>query len=324
VSRTSFRLGLVGCGRLAELGYLPAVRALGDVQLVAVADPDTGRARHVADLVAGAAGSRPAIHVDAAALVAAAELDGVVLASPAFAHLDDAAAAAAHGVPTLVEKPPAPDLAGTRALAALDPAPWVGFNRRFDAGAAAARGRVPRSGLLNLDVAIAYRRQSWGAVVVHDDVLSDLGPHLVDWVRWFSGDEVVAARSLRVTQDLAEAVLVLRAGGRAVVRAAADHLHEEHVEVRDVNGVRLARHRVGGPVGAVLGRVKPGPHPLAASLAAQLEAFVAATRGVAPPDLGTAADGVAAMAVIDAVRTSSQHGGALTPVPPTDDSPRSP
>jgi predicted dehydrogenase len=323
VSAAAFRLGLVGCGRLAELGYLPAVQGVGGVHLVAVADPDAPRARHVAELVAAATGTRPVVHADAASAVAAGGLDGVVLASPAHAHLDDARAAAEHGVPTLVEKPPAPDLDGTRALAALDPAPWVGFNRRFDAGAAAARAKVPREGVLNLDVAIEYRRQSWDAVVVHDDVLADLGPHLVDWVRWSTGDEVVEVRSLRATHDEAEAVLSLQRGGRAVVRAAADRVHHEHLEVRDVNGVRLARHRVGGPVGALLGRVKPGPHPLAASLAGQLAAFVAATRGAAPPDLGTAADGVATMAVIEAIRSSAARSGATTPVPPTDHRPRS-
>jgi predicted dehydrogenase len=46
------------------------------------------------------------------------------------------------------------------------------------------------------------------------------------------------------------------------------------------------------------------------TLAAQLEAFAAAVRGEAPPDLATAADGIAVMRVIDAARRSHSDGGA--------------
>ncbi|MGH3810959.1 MAG: hypothetical protein ACRDUV_00695, partial [Pseudonocardiaceae bacterium] len=44
------------------------------------------------------------------------------------------------------------------------------------------------------------------------------------------------------------------------------------------------------------------PHPLVASLTAQLEAFARAVRGAPEPTLGRAADGLAVMATIDAVR----------------------
>ena len=39
--------------------------------------------------------------------------------------------ATAAGVPVLVEKPPAPDLAGAADLVPLSPTPWLGFQRRF-------------------------------------------------------------------------------------------------------------------------------------------------------------------------------------------------
>jgi predicted dehydrogenase len=63
-------------------------------------------------------------------------------------------------------------------------------------------------------------------------------------------------------------------------------------------------------------RGRTSPHPLAVSLAAQLDAFAAAVRGDDPGDLATADDGLAAMAVVDAARTSAAAGGA--PVPVTD------
>ena len=53
---------------------------------------------------------------------------------------------------------------------------------------------------------------------------------------------------------------------------------------------------------AVLGRLRPGPHPLVESLTAELEAFARTVRGDPDPVLGRAADGVAVMAVLDEVR----------------------
>lgn len=295
---TPLRLGLVGCGRLAELGYLPAAGRTSAVELVAVADPDPARRSRLASLGGDARRGRLAAFASARELLG--EVDAVVLASPAPAHLDDAVAAAEAGVAVLVEKPPAPDAAGAAALAALQPAPWVGFNRRFDTQVQAVRDAVPATGDLSLTLRLHYRRASWGAAAVDDPVLLDLGPHVVDLARWLTGSEVVRVAHADLSHDRASIQLELERG-TAWLDLAADRLHRELIEVR---GTTVARHEVGGPVAAVTGRLLPGPHPLVASLAAQLDAFARAVRGEPAPDLGTAADGVAVMTVLD---------GALAP-----------
>jgi predicted dehydrogenase len=303
------RVGLVGCGRLAEVGYLPALAAAAGVRLVAVADPDPLRRTHLA----ARSGLPVTIHADAAELLGRATVDAVILASPAAVHLGDAELAADARIPTLVEKPPAPDLATATELAALSPAPWIGFNRRFDPGARAARTAVPAAGPLELGLGLSFRRPSWRAHTVHDDALLDVGPHLVDWVRWLTGTEVTEVTTSQLTDERAQMTLTTRRG-RAEVALAADRLHAEHLEVRDGRGHRVARHRVGGPVAAVLGRFRPGPHPLVTSLTAQVEAFAAAVRGEPAPDLATAEDGRAVMAVLDAARASAAAGGHATAV----------
>lgn len=307
------RVGLVGCGRLAELGYLPALGRTGDLRLVAVADPDARRRRRLATLAGDAASGPLADFASADDLLAGTAIDAVVLASPAAAHLRDAAAATAAGVAVLVEKPPAPDAAGAAALAALDPPPRIGFNRRFDPAVRAVREAIPDDGDLVLDLGIHYRRQSWGAHAVHDDALSDLGPHLVDWARWLSGSEAFAVRAVEISPERATIEVEL-GRGRARLRAAADRLHREQIEVRDPAGTLLGRHRTGGPVAAIAGRLTPKPHPLVVSLAAQLDAFARAVRGETVADLGTAADGLATMVVVDAVRASAADHGRTRPV----------
>jgi predicted dehydrogenase len=95
VSSGDVRIGLVGCGRLAERGYVPALSEADGVQLVAVADPVSERCAAVAPGVAQFA--------SAAAMVGSSALDALILASPAAAHLPDARIAAAAGLHTLIE-----------------------------------------------------------------------------------------------------------------------------------------------------------------------------------------------------------------------------
>jgi predicted dehydrogenase len=311
MSARVLRLGIVGCGRLAEFGYLPALAGLDGLTLVAVADPDPARRAHVGRL-AGAQASVQGFS-GARAMVEGSHLDVAVVASPVGAHLDDARALAGARVTTLVEKPPAPDGAATRALAAMDPAPWVGFNRRFDAGARRLRDVVPPSGDLDLDVAIHYRRSSWRAHAVHDDALLDLGPHLVDWATWVSRSAVTAVGDATIERDRAACTLTL-ARGRARIVAECDRPHREVIDVRDSTGARVGRHTVGGIGAGLRARVVRGPHPLVASIAAQLSALAEAARGGTTGSLATADEAASVMAVIDAARISGAERGRTVPV----------
>jgi predicted dehydrogenase len=300
------RIGLVGTGRLGEDGYVPALAAAAGVQLAAIAEPDPGRRGRVAD-----AESVPGF-ASAEQLLAAGEVDALVLATPAAAHLADARLAASAGLPVLVEKPPAADLAEAVELAGLEPTPWIGFNRRFDAGVAELRAAVPRDAEVGVILEISYRRGGWGAHTVRDDALADLGPHLVDLARWLTGADVTEVRRAVVTPERAEFDLGLGAA-RARIRCVTDRPHHERIEVRHRDGGLVGRLVRGGLIAAVRGRLgPPGPHPLVASLTAQLEAFAGAVRGVTAPTLGTADDGVAVMAVLEVVRSAARAGGRST------------
>ncbi|HWM58824.1 MAG TPA: Gfo/Idh/MocA family oxidoreductase [Pseudonocardia sp.] len=297
------RVGLVGGGRLAEVGYLPALRAAQGVRLVAVAELDPARRRRVATL-----GELPDGYPDAATLLADAAIDALVIATPAAAHLADARLAAAAAVPTLVEKPPAADLAEAGQLAELTPAPWIGFNRRFETGIARLRATTPPGGEVGLRLEIGYRRSGWGAHSAADDALLDLGPHLVDLARWITRAEVTDVRRATVSPGRAGFDLVLGAA-RARIRCATDLPYRELIEIRHRDGTRVGQHRRGGLVAAVRDRIRPpGTHPLVASLTAQLEAFARAVHGAPEPTLGRATDGLAVMTVLESVRAAAGRG----------------
>jgi predicted dehydrogenase len=74
---------------------------------------------------------------------------------------------------------------------------------------------------------------------------------------------------------------------------------------------------VGGPIALVRGQLPFGSEPpaLVVSLAAQLTAFADCVQGRDAGALATAADGRAAMQVIDAVRAAATGRDRSSPVP---------
>jgi predicted dehydrogenase len=310
MSAPAVRAGLVGAGRLAERAYLPAFALAEGVELVAIADPVIERCRAVAP----AARAYP----DLESLLVAGELDAVIIASPAEHHVAHAAAVAARGLPALVEKPPAPDLEGARALAEIDGVrPRLGFNRRFDRGLRTLRARIGEGGVIATHALFHAPIAEWRAHTRSDDALLDLGPHSIDLVRWLSGTEVEQVRATALNAERAVLELVL---ARGVATVQIDHraAYREALDVVLAGGRRLRWSLPAPPALRLRARLDPraAPDALTASLARQLEAFAAAARGGDGGPLGRAADGVAAMAVIAAARASARAGGRWQPVEP--------
>lgn len=296
----ALRLGMIGCGRLAELGYGPAAHAAADFELVAVSDPDRTRRGLLARRTGATA------HATAAALLAAGPLDGVVVCSSPEHHEEAADAVAAAGITALLEQPPSPDVAGSLRIAALSPAPWIGFSRRFDQGLKLA-GRVPAFGDLQLRLVLHYRRKSWRPISRDDDALLDLAPHLIDLALMLTGAAPIAVRAQSERERAGIELATTRA--RVRIECATNRSHRELVEVRDAVGRRVVRVVRGGSVRWVAGRLSPGGRPLVQSLTRQLEAYARALRGEDPGPLATAAEGAATMCVLDAARRSDALGG---------------
>jgi myo-inositol 2-dehydrogenase / D-chiro-inositol 1-dehydrogenase len=295
------RVALAGCGRLTERGYAPAFRRALGVHLVGVADPYPERCSGAAPGVSA--------HPSLDALLAAEEVDAVVIATPTAEHLDGARIAAAHGLPVLVEKPPAKRVADALLLDELDPAPWIGFNRRFDPRLRALRDELVDCNdvELRLDLHAAIGR--WRAHVPHEDALLDLAIHLFDLARWLTGEDVGQVRTLGLTEHRVEAELRL-GGSRARISCAADRPWIERVVACRAGGRRI-RFTRGGIPRIVLSQLGLGrsPDALVTTLTGQLEALANEVRGSEPTPLARVVDGLAALAVVEAVRESHRRGG---------------
>jgi predicted dehydrogenase len=300
------RLGIAGCGRITERGYVPAALMAEGVEIAGFADPERERRERCRELWAEGGAEAPGF-TDLASLLATVPLDLLVVAAPVDHHLPLAEEAAAAGVRSLIEKPPAPDLETAQRLTALDPSPLLAFNRRFLQGAV-LRESIPAEGWLELDLELRFRRQAWGAHEARDEALLDAGIHLIDLAQHLSGAAPIAVRRATIEPERASLELEL-ARGRARIGCATDRRYREAVVVRDRSGRPLARSSVGA-IGTRLAILAGRPQPLLLSLQRQLEAI----KDHRP--LATARDGVAAMAVVEAARRSAELGGAEVTVAP--------
>jgi predicted dehydrogenase len=307
------RIGIAGCGRIAERGYVPAALAASGVEIAGFADPDRERRESCRRLWSQNGDDAPGF-ADTASLLAAVPVDLLVVAAPAGHHVTLAAEAAAAGVRSLIEKPPAPDLDGARQLAALDPQPLLAFNRRFLQGVE-LRDSIPAQGWLELDLELRFRRDQWGAHEARDEALLDAGLHLIDLACDLTASAPIAVRRVEIEHERASLELEL-GRGRARISCATDRSHREAMKIADRSGKALARSTWGG-IGGRLAGLTGRPEPLVVSLTRQLEAVGVSLMD--PPHfvqqghphcLATATDGVAAMAVVEAARRSAELGGA--------------
>ena len=262
------RIGMIGPGGMgqAHIDRIHTVIAGGHV--VAVCDVDEVRAKEVADRIGGT------VHPDSQSLIAAHEVDAVMICSYGPAHEADVLACIAAGKPVFCEKPLTPTAAAALRIMEAEQAAGrrlvtVGFMRRFDRSYRQMKELLD-SGELGeiLMVHCAHRNPTVPEIYTWDMAINDTAIHEIDTMRWLLGEEFVSARvdkpkktSLRFAhlQDPLVLVLETETGVRvddeifvnaqfgydirceAVAEKGTVSLGDQHViEVRDGAGHRNA------------------------------------------------------------------------------------
>ena len=192
------RLGLAGLGSMGK-NHLRVISSHPETTLAAVADPDA------ASLEAAVAQTGARGFEDPLAMIAQAELDGVVIAAPTTAHVALALAAIERGLSVLVEKPLAATvedgLAIVSAARKSKVRVQVGHVERYNP-AVLEMGRLLRAGWLSTIYAITSRRAGPFPARIRDvGVTVDLGTHDVDMLSWIAGE-----RPVRVYAETAQRI----------------------------------------------------------------------------------------------------------------------
>ncbi len=324
------RLAVVGLGRVFERFHLPALTRSADAQLVTAWDADERRrawARQRLPRVRAAGDFAEALEDGAEALL---------LLTPPASHAELACAALGAGLHVLVEKPMALDRAQGAMMADAASAArrrlHIGFTRRFREPYRRLKARLPSlDASAEVDFQLRFPSSSWGArtAFLGDDhagggVLDDVLSHQADLLRWLLGASPSRVRVTGHAKAGLQCELEFPAG--TVVRCGAAHgSYREWLVVRlagtafaasgstfDAGGSVAARWRRGlaalsDRAALAAARALGRPNVTHRSFEAQLRDFLAAVRGRAASGAGPA-DGLAAIAVVEACRRSMSSG----------------
>lgn len=201
------RIGLMGCGTVANYGHLPALQAQPDLSLHALYDPDAARLQATQERF-----DVPKAATDLAAFFDSG-VDAVTITSPAPCHLANLQAAADRGLPVLCEKPLAMTEADSQRMVETAEGAGIqlftGFTARFNPVSGAIRKllgekAIGRVGALRLIYIWGchgkyetgpdgqQQEQARRAGRMHEGgPLVDCGVHDIDLARWWLGSEVV-------------------------------------------------------------------------------------------------------------------------------------
>jgi predicted dehydrogenase len=342
------KLGVIGCGRIAQVAHFPALEKADGVEVVVVCDPS----EQVARAVAGRYGIGSYV-ADAAQVFENPQVEAVLIAVPDRFHRELAEAALRAGKHVLVEKPLASNVDEARRLVELQAETGltlqVGSMKRHDPGLSFARdfvaaGRLGevrsfhawyRIGTIRPGVEATLFPRTFADEQVRQVeagfkadraryLLATHGAHIFDTLRYLLGaDEVgsVTVAHREFGRDQAWNILVTLSSGAVgtigiVVDVPGDGA--EGIEVFGSEGqLRVDTHfpffRRASDVWAYNAAAGSATVPVFADTdpyERQAEAFVRAVRGevVAQPD---ARDGLEAVRLIAAVAESAESGAEV-------------
>ncbi len=195
------RLGIVGAGAIAQVGHLPALKRMKDIEIVGICDNDLPKARALADRF-----DIPAAYDDLAELVEYDQADAVLVCTPNHLHESHIQAAVTAGMHVFIERPFALTAAGATKLTKLaqkkDRVVMVGANHRYRPDIQQIRSFMQSGELGELESIRAWwflSRSGRGSLgwrqkreLSGGGAMLDLGLGLLDMSLWLAGFPDVA------------------------------------------------------------------------------------------------------------------------------------
>jgi myo-inositol 2-dehydrogenase/D-chiro-inositol 1-dehydrogenase len=211
----AINVGVIGTGNIGQDHIRRIARSLSGARVVAVTDIDSARAEKIAkDLGARAetAGQN---------IIAAEDVDAVIVTTIGSTHEEFVSAAMAAGKPVFCEKPLATTAAACMRILDAEVAfgkrlVQVGFMRRYDAGYRLLKDVVTKGRIgAPLIAHCAHRNPAVGDDYTTDMAITDTVIHEIDTMRWLLDDEYVSAQVLypkktsKASKHLADPQIVL-------------------------------------------------------------------------------------------------------------------
>ena len=193
----TLKIGVIGTGMIGRDHTRRIQQVLAGAEVVALSDVNQASAASVRDDLA----PKARLYDTGEALIAAPEVDAVLVTSWGATHEPYVLAAIAAGKPVFCEKPLATTAAGARRIVDAEVAAGkrlvqVGFMRRYDAGYVALKAAVEQHTGAPILVHAAHRNPAVPEAYVTPMAIHDTLIHEIDVFRWLLDDDYASARVL--------------------------------------------------------------------------------------------------------------------------------
>ena len=323
----TLRFGLLGAGRIGKV-HAKAVTGNPKAKLVAVADAMAPAAQAIADQYGCDVRT-------IAPILAASDIDAVVICTPTDTHADLIEQFTNAGKAVFCEKPI--DLSLDRVKACLKVVRankgtlMVGFNRRFDPHFMAVRAEIDKGSIGAVEMVTITSRDPGAPpldyIARSGGIFRDMTIHDFDMARFLLGEEVAEVSAMAAVlvdpaigkagdSDSVQVMLKTATGKMALISNSrrATYGYDQRIEVHGSKGVVSAENQ--RPVSIELangsGYTRPPLHDFfmtryTEAYAAEIAAFIEAvgTKKAAAP---SGEDGLAALALAEAALLSVKEG----------------
>lgn len=326
----TLRFGLLGAGRIGKV-HAKAVTANPKAKLVAVADAMAPAAQAIADQYGCEVRS-------IAQILAASDIDAVVICTPTDTHADLIEQFTDAGKAVFCEKPI--DLSLDRVKACLKVVRankgtlMVGFNRRFDPHFMAVRAEIDKGSVGAVEMVTITSRDPGAPpldyIARSGGIFRDMTIHDFDMARFLLGEEVAEVSAMAAVlvdpaigkagdSDSVQVMLKTATGKMALISNSrrATYGYDQRIEVHGSKGVVSAENQ--RPVSIELangsGYTRPPLHDFfmtryTEAYAAEISAFVDAV-GAKTAAAPSGEDGLAALALAEAALLSVKEGRSV-------------
>jgi len=326
----TLRFGLLGAGRIGKV-HAKAVTGNPKAKLVAVADAMAPAAQAIADQYGCDVRT-------IAQILAASDIDAVVICTPTDTHADLIEQFTNAGKAVFCEKPI--DLSLDRVKACLKVVRankgtlMVGFNRRFDPHFMAVRAEIDKGSVGTVEMVTITSRDPGAPpldyIARSGGIFRDMTIHDFDMARFLLGEEVAEVSAMAAVlvdpaigkagdSDSVQVMLKTSTGKMALISNSrrATYGYDQRIEVHGSKGVVSAENQ--RPVSIELangsGYTRPPLHDFfmtryTEAYAAEIAAFVDAV-GAKKAAAPSGEDGLAALALAEAALLSVKEGRSV-------------
>ena len=185
------KIGIIGCGRVVERIYLPAINNFHNIKVTAAIDPIEERrnlvSRKFVECITYKSLDENLIE----------QVDAAIITTPPDTHIGLASEFLKKNKYVLVEKPLALSMDGLKELREIESSSraflMMGFNHRYWMPVGKLKEKISGNNKIDFaEMVFTSDYSKWNPVSFISDPLDDLGPHVFDLIRFLFNKEIVS------------------------------------------------------------------------------------------------------------------------------------